>query len=126
MLKLKKGDIACVWMGSWSSLPTHDPDEMEPGWCFYHGFELSRRYRLFDAIKRPPISVVIPNRSGGNFFFCADAHPESNWKDHWDVTIKGPLRTGELPPLSVNPSIDFKGWYHGYLTDGILTKDWGW
>jgi hypothetical protein len=43
----------------------------------------------------------------------------------FDGTTYGPgwVRTGEPPRVTVTPSVNIVGAYHGYLRDGVLTDD---
>ena len=115
--------IECVWLGE----PPDGP--WQPGWCFPtrpgHRAWLSRRYLDQDAAIRPPLTVVLPTRGGGAVAFGMDDHPTSEPDDAWTVTIAGPLVEGQRPPITVQPSINCVGLYHGFLTDGVLTDDLG-
>lgn len=71
--------------------------------------QLSESYRRHRAALRPPAVVCLP----GNVRFCVDA---DYGVGGWDVR-------GEPPRLTVSPSIDAQGIYHGFLRGGILTDD---
>lgn len=65
--------------------------------------------------KRAPIIIWLPPGLG----FCIDEgyHDHNRWNEHgWTVT-------GELPNITVHPSINCVGIYHGWIRDGILTDD---
>lgn len=116
--------INCVWLdkapeGIW-----------EPGWCFYAPFEydLSKHYLAEVRQDRPPIMVVLPirgpHRIGGTQFII-DSHPTSDPEGNWEVQIEGSFVDGQKPDITVTPSINALGIYHGYLTHGVLTDDLG-
>jgi hypothetical protein len=67
--------------------------------------------------KRPPLVVVLPS----GLPFCVDHRfSQHNGK-------KGPQPgwtvTGEAPHLTLTPSINEVGRYHGFLTNGVLSDD---
>lgn len=75
------------------------------------GGYLAPEYFTNNAI-RWPVVVVLPDRTN----FCVDSRTVSDGKlgDHgWTVT-------GEPPQLTVTPSIQIGGGWHGYLTAGVL------
>lgn len=124
----------CVWFAKVPEGP------WEPGWCFPLGYQLSRRYISISS-QRPPISVCVPDRNppggGGGLVqrhmgggplvtaFCIDAHPTDNPESHWVVTVNGSLVDREKPDITVTPSMNAVGIYHGYLTHGVLGDDLG-
>lgn len=77
---------------------------------------------------RAPLIVRIPGAGGaeaGAFDFCIDG---PFWNDGvrdgtgWTVTIPSVLTLGEMPDVTVEPSINVgKGW-HGWLKHGLLTN----
>ena len=76
---------------------------------------LSPEYHRDWAAKRPPLVVVLPD---GNDF-CIDSVTISDGVlgDHgWQVT-------GEAPSVTLSPSINVKGSYHGYIQNGVITDD---
>lgn len=71
---------------------------------------LSRYYYESWYGKRPPIEIKCPPRNG---LWCPDSGAENG--PGWQVA-------GELPRITVTPSISMPG-YHSFLTDGILGDD---
>lgn len=64
---------------------------------------------------RPPLVVRLP----GPVDWCVDGPPWRDGKptgDGWDVT-------GEPPTITVSPSINIGGIYHGYIQGGVITDD---
>lgn len=115
--------IDCVWLGE-------APEEgaIAPGSCFYvrdrSGPYLSQHYRDHVAVERRPIWVVIPARDatpGWGIDFCIDSHPTSEPAGAWTVTIVGEFVIGAKPDITVQPSINAEGIWHGFLTHGVLT-----
>lgn len=74
---------------------------------------LSQEYRRDWLGKRPPILVVLP----GLFAFSPDeAYTDSPEGRGWTVT-------GEAPNITVSPSINCVGLYHGWLRNGEISED---
>jgi hypothetical protein len=96
-------------------------DKPVPGDIFYAAHELDEPYRSWLSSKywalpeprRLPIVVVLPN----GVWFCVDQQASGNRgqpeEPGWDVS-------GSIDCLTVKPSINIVGSWHGYLTDGIL------
>jgi hypothetical protein len=80
------------------------------GW--YLGFHLSNEYKRDWLGKRPPLWVCLP----GNWWFCVDSQTTDGAGQGWTVT-------GEPPKITVSPSINMVGLYHGWLRDGVLSDD---
>jgi hypothetical protein len=74
-------------------------------------YYLSDRYKREWMGKRPPLIVRLP--SGRNFSIDGKAKSGS---DGWIVT-------GDPPKITVNPSINHVGDYHGWLQNGVLSDD---
>lgn len=62
--------------------------------------------------KRPPIMVCLPDRSWFNVDQRADGAGEHGW-----------MVTGEAPNITVSPSINAVGRYHGWLHNGVISDD---
>ena len=76
---------------------------------------LTEEYKRDWMSKRLPLVVMLPCKEG----FLVDSRCMVNGKmlDHgWKVT-------GEVPNITVSPSINFIGRYHGWLQNGILSDD---
>lgn len=87
---------------------------------------LSRHYREHVASTRPPILVIVPTRQGGQIAFCIDSHPTNDENGAWTVDVDmASLVAGQKPDITVAPSIDCVGLYHGFLQAGVLTDDLG-
>lgn len=95
--------------GEWYLWP--DGEWRQPLKGFY---TLSPEYHR-DNAHRPPVVVVLP----GKCIFVVDActYADGGPGPHgWKVT-------GTPPRLTVAPSINVSGTYHGWLRDGVLTDD---
>jgi hypothetical protein len=102
-----------------------DKKDLKPGDMFYADWWLkedgtpvgyvSKQYIRDWLGKRPPIGVVLPN--GQTFIvdmaYTLGDNPERN----------GWMVTGEPPNITVHPSINWVGVYHGWLKDGVLSDD---
>ena len=79
---------------------------------FYLGYSLSNEYKRDWMDKRPPIWVVLPSGT----WFCVDSQITDGDGSGWVVT-------GEAPNITVSPSINCVGIYHGFLQNGVLSDD---
>ena len=76
---------------------------------------LSRKYFERHAARRAPLVVMLP----GGVEWCVDTLAINESGPHgegWDVS-------GDPPNITVNPSINFGGVYHGWIRDGVITDD---
>lgn len=77
---------------------------------------LSPAYLNERRAHRPPLVVELPGNAGA---FCIDSRA---WRDGvpygngWTVT-------GEPPRITLSPSININGHYHGWIRDGLITDD---
>jgi hypothetical protein len=98
--------VGDMWYASWRL-------EDMPHW-------LSPEYYRDWAGKRPPIDIMLPsNEPWGTAQFCIDMRTtnDSNLGDHgWTVT-------GEAPNITLSPSINMKGVYHGWIQNGVVSED---
>lgn len=91
-----------------------DPEsENYTRWLEFNTSNLSDYYKQNNSGRRPLI-VVFP----GPYMFCID---EMCWRSGeryggWTVTGKAPL-------ITVSPSINIGGTYHGFLQNGLLGDD---
>lgn len=82
---------------------------------------LSPNYHRDWAGKRLPIVVALPWRNGPGIgsHFCVDGAFWRNGKPYGD----GWAVTGEAPLLTLSPSVDIMGSYHGFIRDGVIGPD---
>lgn len=74
---------------------------------------LSTRYLADRLSERPPLMVRLP----GGIDFCIDSRADCPGGEvGWQVS-------GEPPHITVSPSINVSGVYHGYLRNGEITDD---
>jgi hypothetical protein len=71
---------------------------------------VSDEYRATHAGKRAPLVVQLPSGP-----FPVDG-PQSGGTSGWQVT-------GEPPRLTLSPSVNVVGFYHGWIQDGVITDD---
>lgn len=92
--------------------PTHlTEQELAEWWRCRH---LTDQY-YSDNSKRPPLVILLP----GKTYFVADSKCfslEKGYYDGWKVV-------GDPANLTIAPSVNFKGAYHGYITNGIIGND---
>lgn len=81
---------------------------------FAHDKKLSQYYRDHNKAKRPPLLVWMP----GRVLFCVDSMcwDQAGYHGGWEVT-------GDPPFITVRPSIDMVGIYHGYIDNGVISDD---
>lgn len=74
---------------------------------------LSDYYKAHNAHRRP-IFVILP----GLALFCIDGqcHSDGVFYGGWTVT-------GDAPALTLAPSINIGGTYHGFLQNGVISPD---
>lgn len=87
---------------------------------------ISERYKADWAKKRPPLLVVLPdyNNKNNRDWFVVDRHASGDdAKMGWLVTIVGDLVDGQMPDITLEPSINCVGSYHGYIKHGVITDD---
>lgn len=80
--------------------------------------------RQFEAAGRRPIAVVLPD---GYHFIIDSAYWRSGQvnadRNGWDVRIAGPLAAGERLDLTLSPSVNIVGSYHGWIQGGVISDD---
>ncbi len=93
-----------------------DTTLMDPTWADRHRDIISPEYFRDWYGKRPTVAVVLP----GPVTWCVDNR----------ATVPGSLGlgsgwqvTGEPPNLSLHPSVNLKGRWHGWITNGIISDD---
>ena len=77
---------------------------------------LSQFYHENNAQRRP-LAIVLP----GNYLFCLDGQCWNS--DLEPANYGGWTVTGEPPNITVSPSINLGGLYHGFLQNGVLGED---
>lgn len=93
-----------------------DPDYVPvPGDMWFetgeeYGYHVSANYLRDSAAKRKPLWVCL----SGLVWFPIDSAP-TNGGDGWTVT-------GDPPAITVSPSINVVGIWHGWLRNGVLTE----
>lgn len=106
---------------AWKLVLVDSPPDVNPrivGQCWYDNepnspksARVSKYYKEHNA-RRGLIWVSLPSGD-----FCVD------WCATDDPEKKGWIVKGELPNITVEPSIDCVGHYHGFIRDGIITDD---
>lgn len=88
-------------------------DRWEEGEAALRAFftDLSPEYFRDNVAQRPPLAVMLPSGDGFNIDTCC-----SRKEYGWTVT-------GEPPAITVQPSINAEGSYHGWLQNGVLSDD---
>lgn len=90
-----------------------DDDDPDAYTIKFHIRNLSDFYYANNKHRRP-IIVVLP----GPTLFCIDSKcwTSGNYYGGWTVA-------GEAPNITITPSINIGGTYHGFLQNGIITDD---
>ena len=86
---------------------------------------ISRRYRNTYSKTRPPLMVVLPSvycEEGDFFLIDRVASSKANDKG-WEVRLQGELVDGQQPDITLKPSINCVGSYHGHIRNGVITDD---
>ena len=84
---------------------------LDPVWAD----DLSPQYRREFGGKRPPLVVRLPC----GYDFCIDFRARRDggaYGDGWAVS-------GTPPQITLSPSINIVGSYHGWIRDGVITDD---
>jgi hypothetical protein len=86
---------------------------------------ISKYYLEHFAKVRPPLMVVLPSVhcKNGDLFLIDRGASDDPDKKGWRVVINGPLEDGKKPDITMEPSINCVGSYHGYIRQGTITDD---
>jgi hypothetical protein len=93
-----------------------------------HGYPLAWALALtkaFELAGRRPIAVVLPC----GYHLCIDtAYWGGRWGENpqrvgWAVQIAGPIAAGEKLDVTLSPSVNIGGSYHGWIQGGIISED---
>jgi hypothetical protein len=82
-------------------------------WVYLQCRYLSDYYKE-NNINRRPLFLVLPD----NTLFCVDGQFWNMGEHHGGWEVKG-----DAPNITVSPSINIVGSYHGWLIDGVLSAD---
>lgn len=100
-----RAPVGAMWPASWLVDPADD-------WIASY---LSPKYQREWMAKRPPFIVKLPDGSE----FCIDSRATSGGQFHGD----GWTVTGDVPNVTLSPSINIVGSYHGWIQNGVITDD---
>ena len=97
------------------------PHLLDPGRASIMSEKLAPNYYRDWAGKRAPIIVALPYRNGPGIgsHFCIDGSFWRNGEAHGD----GWVVTGEAPLLTLSPSVNISGSYHGMIQNGVIGPD---
>ncbi len=75
--------------------------------------------------RRPPLMICLPSvHDPRGDLFLIDRYAVGDVKKKgWRITIKGKLVSGVQPQITLAPSINCVGSYHGYIRAGHITDD---
>jgi hypothetical protein len=96
---------------------TLDPDEI--GWWWPSHFATGERLSKNFVGGRPPILVFLP----GKVLFCVDGATFRTGPDGKTIYSGGWNVSGDLPNITLAPSINIGGIYHGFIRDGVISND---
>ena len=91
---------------------TRDVDE----WCQTFAEEVAPRYLREHRHLRAPLVVKLPDGSWFNIDTRAYSPDAGYHGDGWGCT-------GEAPNITLSPSINIVGRYHGWIQNGVITDD---
>jgi len=83
------------------------------GWFRLQALHLSEYYKANNSHRRP-LFVILPDK----ILWCIDGCCWSNGEHYGGWTV-----TGEAPNITVQPSINIGGAYHGWLQNGVISDD---
>lgn len=114
-IRYKLKDLA---IGTMFYLPDNiniDSEDTKFDWPWY----MAKKYKISDYyfqnnFHRRPLFILLPQ----NTLFLIDGKCWSNGNHYGGWTVRG-----EAPNITVEPSINIGGIYHGWLKDGVLTDD---
>jgi hypothetical protein len=119
----------------WAEKPDRPFGETEIGLLYASKIpntRLSRHYLDNTAKLRPPLYIILPryytDEEGttllhGGQSFCIDQAPTAQPEQGWHVECPWPLVDGAFVPLTLTPSINCVGSYHGFVTNGVISDD---
>lgn len=86
---------------------------------------ISKRYKEEYSKTRPPLKVILPSKYSqhGDIFLIDRFGSDDPLEKGWEVIIIGELVDGQTPDITLKPSINCVGSYHGYITNGVITDD---
>lgn len=84
---------------------------------------ISDAYLALPEPRRPPLIVILPSKYPGGDRFLVDRKPSDKKTGGWDVTIQGEMVDGQQLDITLHPSINCEGSYHGYIRQGVITND---
>jgi hypothetical protein len=85
---------------------------------------ISERYKNGASKTRPPLKVILPDSTpAGSPFIIDRGATDDPTNRGWLVTIVGELMDGQTPDITLEPSINCVGYYHGYIRNGVITDD---
>jgi hypothetical protein len=114
------------WDITYHSEPPLNPKigDMWPAQYMIESSRLSNYFRHNWEGKRLPLIVVLPGNGRFGDHFCIDIYATGDEsKKGWTVRINGDLVDGQKPDITMEPSINCVGSYHGYIRNGVITDD---
>lgn len=94
-------------------IPESQIKTTQNGRRFWYGHILSQDYENNRSAQRQPIAVTLPCCNG--YAFCVDSDATSG-AGGWRVS-------GDPPNVTVSPSINIVGLYHGWIQNGVISDD---
>lgn len=86
---------------------------------------ISERYKHETVHDRPPLMCLLPSKYDprGDRFLLDRVAGDNGRRKGWDITIVGDLVPGETPDITLHPSVNCEGSWHGYIRNGEITDD---
>jgi hypothetical protein len=93
-----------------TELPTLD------AWCEAFAPAVAHRYLREHKHLRPPLFVKLPDGTEFCIDFCSSREIPAGGGEGWGCK-------GDAPLITISPSINVVGSYHGFIQDGVITDD---
>jgi hypothetical protein len=85
-------------------------------WCEWYAPAVAHRYLREHKHVRPPMFVKLPDGTEFCIDLCASREIASGGGEGWGCS-------GEPPHITLTPSVNVVGSYHGWIQNGVISDD---
>ena len=88
-----------------------------------HDVGASHLSNAYKASGRSPIVICLPSKYTGKLDFCVDTEQlsDGNWHEPgWAITIASGFVDGQQLVITLAPSVNIVGEYHGFIQNGVV------